>query len=320
MARDRTSDLFSFALLVCMSVVLMIVDYRSSYLLYARSTLATLITPVQIVATLPQEVAERVSVWFLSSENLRGQYETLRTEHAKLQAQLQRMQALVRENDDLRDLLDAAKKVPDRVLMAELIEVSVDPYTQKILVDRGLSDGAHVGQPVFDPSGIMGQVTQVMPFTSAVTLITDPSHAVPVRVQRNGLRAVAFGVGSSDRVRISYLSPDSDIRKGDVLITSGLGGRFPAGYPVAKVIDIKNDPGETFLYIEAVPTAQIDRASHVLLVWRGGKQPETMGPPKPAEVTPPAVSEQVTPTGSEAPPSPHLAVQESSQRPASDSR
>ena len=314
MARDSTSDLLSFALLVCMSVALMIVDYRSNYLQYVRSTLATLVTPVQIVATVPQEIAERVSVWFISSENLRGQYETLRTEHAKLRAKLQIMETLERENANLRDLLDAAKKVPDRVLMAELIEVSVDPYTQKILVDRGLSDGAHVGQPVFDPNGIMGQVTQVMPFTSAVTLITDPSHAVPVRVQRNGLRAVAFGVGSSDRVRISYLSPDADIREGDVLLTSGLGGRFPGGYPVARVISIKNDPGEAFLYIEAVPTAQIDRTSQVLLVWRGGKQPEIMGPPKPVDLEPSQVGERV-----DLPESPQLTVETGltpSQQPA----
>ena len=139
-------------------------------------------------------------MWFVSSEGLRSKHELLKIEHAKLQTKLQTMRALESENENLRGLLDAAKKVPDRVLMAELVEVSLDPYTHKILVDRGLNHGAHVGQPVFDPSGVMGQITQVMPFTSAVTLITDPSHAMPVLVQRNGLRAVAFGTGNSDRV------------------------------------------------------------------------------------------------------------------------
>lgn len=256
---------------MCISVVLMIVDFRSHYLDTVRSALATVITPVQLIATLPQEIAERVNIWFVSSEGLRDRHEVLKAEHAKLQAKLQKMQALERENENLRDLLDAAKRVPDRVLMAELIEVSLDPYTHKILVDRGLNDGAHIGQPVFDPHGVMGQITQVMPFTSAVTLITDPSHAIPVRVQRNGLRAIAFGTGNSDRVRISYLSPNADIRVGDLLLSSGLGGRFPAGYPVAKVIAVKNDPGEAFLHIDAVPAAQIDRANQVLLVWRGGQ-------------------------------------------------
>lgn len=255
---------------------MMIVDYRSTYLQHLRSALAVVTTPVQVVATLPQELAERLNIWFVSSEGLRDRHESLRSEHAQLKAKLQKMQALEQENENLRDLLDAAKRVPDRVLMAELIEVSLDPYTRKILVDRGLNDGAHVGQPVFDPNGVMGQITQVMPFSSAVTLITDPSHAVPVKVQRNGLRAIAFGTGNSDRVRISYLSPNTDIRVGDVLLSSGLGGRFPAGYPVAEVVTVKNDPGEAFLFIDAVPTAQIDRASQVLLVWRGGQKADAM--------------------------------------------
>ena len=270
MARETSStDLLRFALLVCLSVALMIVDFRSQYAHYIRSTLALAVTPLQVVATLPQEVAERFNIWFVSSERLRGEHEELKAEYVQLRAKLQKLQALERENANLRHLLDAAKKVPDRVLMAELIEVSLDPYTHKILVDKGLNDGAHIGQPVFDPRGVMGQITQVMPFTSAVTLITDPSHALPVQVQRNGIRAVAFGTGDADRVRISYLSPNADIRVNDVLLSSGLGGRFPTGYPVARVIAVKSDPGEAFLSIEAVPVAQINRASQVLLVWRG---------------------------------------------------
>ena len=247
----------------------MIVDFRSQYAHYVRSTLAVLVTPLQVVATIPQEVADRINIWFISSEGLRDEHEVLKSEHVQLKAKLQKMQALERENENLRHLLHAAKRVPDRVLMAELIEVSLDPYTHKILVDKGLNDGAHIGQPVFDPGGVMGQITQVMPFTSAVTLITDPSHALPVQVQRNGLRAIAFGTGKSDRLRISYLSPNADIRVGDVLLSSGLGGRFPVGYPAARIIAVKNDPGEAFLSIDAIPVAQIDRASQVLLVWRG---------------------------------------------------
>ena len=277
MARETSStDLLRFALLVCLSVALMIVDFRSQYAHYIRSTLAVFVTPLQVVATVPQEIAERIEIWFISSEGLRDQHEVLKSEHVKLKAKLQKMQALERENENLRHLLHAAKKVPDRVLMAELIEVSLDPYTHKILVDKGLNDGAHMGQPVFDPGGVMGQITQVMPFTSAVTLITDPSHALPVQVQRNGLRAIAFGTGKSDRLRISYLSPNADIRVGDVLTSSGLGGRFPVGYPTARVIAVKNDPGEAFLSIDAIPIAQIDRASQVLLVWRGEQKPKIL--------------------------------------------
>lgn len=269
MARETSStNLFRFALLVCISVVVMIVDFRSHYLQHLRSALATVVTPLHIVATFPQEISERVNIWFISSEGLRGEHEELQTEYVKLKSRLQKLESLERENEALRHLLDAAEKVRDKVLMAELIEVSLDPYTHKILVDRGLRDGTHIGQPVFDPTGVMGQVTQVMPFTSAVTLITDPGHATPVQVRRNGLRAVAFGTGNSDRLRISYLSQIADIKVGDVMLSSGLGGRFPTGYPVAKVISVENDPGEAFLHIEAEPTAKIDRSNQVLLVWR----------------------------------------------------
>lgn len=273
MVRETPStNLFRFALLVCISVLIMIVDFRSHYLQHLRSALATLVTPLHIVATFPKEISERVNIWFISSEGLRSEHEALQTDYVKLKSRLQKLQALERENEALRHLLDAAEKVKDKVLMAELIEVSLDPYTHKILVDRGLRDGTHVGQPVFDPTGVMGQVTQVMPFTSAVTLITDPGHATPVQVGRNGLRAVAFGTGNSDRLRISYLSQIADIRVDDVLLSSGLGGRFPTGYPVAKVISVENDPGEAFLHIEAEPTALIDRSSQVLLVWREEQQ------------------------------------------------
>lgn len=279
MTRETPStDLFRFALLVCISVLVMIVDYRSNYLQHIRSALATVVTPLHIVATIPQEVAERINIWFISSEGLRGEHEALRAEYVELKSRLQTIEALERENEALRHLLDAAEKVRDKVLMAELIEVSLDPYTHKILVDRGLQDGTHVGQPVFDPTGVMGQVTQVMPFTSAVTLITDPGHATPVQVRRNGLRAVAFGTGNSDRLRISYLSQIADIKVGDVLVSSGLGGRFPTGYPVAKVISVENDPGEAFLHIEAEPTAKIDRSSQVLLVWREEQQSRVVEP------------------------------------------
>ena len=270
MARETSSsNLLRLALLLCLSVALMIIDFRSQYAHHLRSTLALVVTPLQFVATLPQEVVERFNIWFVSSEGLRGEHEELKSEYVKLRAKLQKLKALERENANLRNLLDAAERVPDRVLMAELIEVSLDPYTHKILVDKGLNDGAHIGQPVFDPRGVMGQITQVMPFTSAVTLITDPSHALPVQIQRNGIRAVAFGTGNADRVRISYLSPNTDIRVDDVLLSSGLAGRFPAGYPVARVTVVKDDPGEAFLTVEAEPVAQIDRASQVLLVWRG---------------------------------------------------
>ena len=253
----------------------MVADYRTPYMQNLRSGLAVLLVPVKWLASVPQSMMAGLNSWLEAEEDVRDSYDRLRDEHIKLKARLQRLQVLESENASLRRLLAAAERVPDQVLMAELVEVSLDPYTHKILLNRGLKDGVYVGQPVLDQEGIMGQVTQVMPFSSAVTLITDPSHGLPVQVRRNGLRAIAFGTGKSDELRISYLTPNADIQVGDILVTSGLGGRFPSGYPVAEVKELVSDASEAFLRIAALAIARLDRTNQVLLVWHGlGKQGE----------------------------------------------
>ncbi len=272
-SRARSPDFLRLVLLICLSVVVMLADKRTEYMQGVRSTLALLVTPIQVIAGTPDRIGSWIQQLFASEENLNEAYERLQGEHMKLRARLQRMQALEAENASLRRLLAAAEKVPDQVLMAELIDVSLDPYTHKLIVNRGLTDGIYVGQPVLDPQGVMGQVTEIMPFTSAVTLITDPSHATPVQVERNDLRAIAFGTGRSDSLRISYLTHNSDIEIGDVLVTSGMGGRFPLGYPVAEVYEIVRDASEAFLRINATPVARLERSKQVLLVWQGlGKE------------------------------------------------
>lgn len=260
-----------FVLLASLSVGMMIADYRSHYLQNVRAGLAILVTPVQLIATVPERVGDWLGDLFAGHEQLLSRNKMLERDQVTLKARLQRLRTVEEENDRLRQLLAASKRVPDKVLMAELVEVSLDPYNHKILLNRGLNNGAQLEQPVLDPDGVMGQLTQVMPFNSVVTLITDPSHATPVQVSRNGVRAVAFGVGKIDRLQINYLTPNADIKVDDVLVTSGLGGRFPSGYPVARVKKIDLEPGAAFLSIRATPIAKLDRARHVLLLLHGNQ-------------------------------------------------
>ncbi len=267
--RARSSDFLRLVLLICLSVVVMLADRRTDYLQGVRSTLAMVATPLQLLATTPDRIGTWFQESFTSEESVNQAYTRLRGDNMKLRARLQRMQALEAENASLRRLLAAAEKVPDQVLMAELVDVSLDPYTHKLIVNRGVTDGIYVGQPVLDPQGVMGQVTETMPFTSAVTLITDPSHATPAQVERNGLRAITFGTGNPDKLKVSYLTHNADIKLGDVLVTSGMGGRFPAGYPVAEINEIIRDASEAFLRITATPVARLERSKQVLLVWQG---------------------------------------------------
>ncbi len=267
--RHQPSGALRLVLLIVLSIVLMVADHRTAHLQSVRSALAIFVTPIQAAATLPNSARTWFNDFFTTEQDYRDAFTDLQTQHMKLKARLQRLEALELENDSLRRLLAASGRVPDQVLMAELVEVSLDPFSRKILINRGIADGIYVGQPVLDPNGVMGQVTHTMPFTSAVTLITDASHAIPVQVQRNGLRGIVFGVGKGDDLKVAYLTHNADIRTGDVLVTSGMGGRFPPGYPVATVKTIVRNTSEAFLSISATPVAQLDHAKQVLLVWQG---------------------------------------------------
>jgi rod shape-determining protein MreC len=196
-------------------------------------------------------------------------YDRLYQEYTHLKADLLRMRSLESENSSLRELLQASRRIQDQVEMAELLEVGLEPYRHRVIVNRGISSGVYVGQPVIDSEGIMGQVTDVMPTQSVVMLITDLGHAIPVQVERSGLRTVAYGSGSTDELKIPYLTQNSDVRVGDTLMSSGLGGRFPNGYPVAVVQQIQVVTGEAFLSVTAKPVAGVDKARHVLLLSPG---------------------------------------------------
>jgi rod shape-determining protein MreC len=206
------------------------------------------------------------------------------------------MEALQAENGRLRALLDSAPRLADRVLVANILSVDLDPFQHRFVIDKGGSDDVYVGQAMLDAGGIVGQVTRVEPFTSEAILISDPGHATPVEVNRNGLRSIAVGVGDSSRVNLPFLPNNADIEVGDLLVSSGLGGAFPSGYPVARVVEVERIPGEPFANITAQPTGALNREREVLLVWN---QPAVQQSDPAGELTepgaePPAAEPQVT--------------------------
>ena len=260
------SALTRFVLLALLSAALMIFDHRGQQLQHLRAALMIVVYPIQVAAGIPVDVYHGLVAAFTSDDDLKERNLALEVERQQLLAQLQQFDAIGRENDRLRAMLGAASRVADRVLVAELMEVSLEPFSRRLLIRRGARDGVFVGQPAIDAFGIVGQVTRVAPQVSTITLITDPGHAIPVLDNRSGLRTVVYGSGDQDELTVPYLSRVADIKEGDLLVSSGMGGVFPAGYPVASVTAIVNDPGESFLRIRARPAAQLNHGKQVLLI------------------------------------------------------
>ncbi len=230
--------------------------------------------PFYWVTNIPHRLSEWIDTDWVARQELEKENKLLRNQIRVQESRLQQMASLVAENLRLRQLMNSSEIVQDRVLVAELIGVSPDPLVHKVIVNKGSNDGIYVGQPLLDAFGLMGQVVSVTPYTSQVLLVTDNSHAIPVQVTRNNVRTVAEGVGDLYQLRLRYVSSTMDIKEGDILVSSGLGGRFPVGYPVAQIESITYDPGEPFATVIARPAAQLDRSRHVLLVF--SEQPDFM--------------------------------------------
>ena len=250
-----------------LSISMMVLDHRYNTLESLRSTLAVALYPIQYLASLPVSLGESASEAFTSRGDLESERRRLHVENLELRARLQKFEALEAENMRLRGLLDSSFKVGDRVQIAELIAVEQDPFRQMVLIDKGSSSGLYEGQPVLDASAVVGQVTHITPLTANVLLITDATHALPVQVRRNGLRTIALGTGLINQLELPHLPNNADIEVGDLLTTSGLGGRFPPGYPVAQVVEVRREPGRPFASVIAETTAHLDRLREVLLVW-----------------------------------------------------
>ncbi|MDH5471893.1 MAG: rod shape-determining protein MreC [Gammaproteobacteria bacterium] len=262
-------------ILVGLSVALMIADHRWNHLESMREAIESyLIYPLRYVVNLPVAFVHWSSDSFLSHQELFDENQSLKDQQLRAQVSLQKLSILEKENERLRRMLSAQPKVGERVLIAELLSIDMDPYKQQVVLNKGEQHEVYLGQPVIDAWGVMGQVVHMGGFSSTAMLITDPSHAIPVQVNRNGLRSTVFGNGQPDRLELRYIPHNADIEIGDLIITSGLGGRFPPNYPVGRIIEIERPAGETFANVIAQPVAHIDRSREVLLVWHNPPQNE----------------------------------------------
>jgi rod shape-determining protein MreC len=245
----------------------MYADSRFDYLDRVRYGLAYVVTPLYWVADTPARVSDWIDDVFVSHRDLLEENNQLQEELLLAQRQLQLLASLTSENSRLRALQAASQSVSGQVMTAEIINISSDPGSQRVLINRGARNGVVNGQALLDAHGLMGQVIEVLPYTSWVMLITDVRHGTPVQVNRNGERAIARGTRTAaPELELEYVPDTADIKIGDLLVSSGLGQRFPKDYPVAEVISVHHDPGQAFASIKARPLAQLDRTRHVMLV------------------------------------------------------
>lgn len=245
----------------------MTVDQRAQYLDRVRAYLLVAIYPLQVAVHLPIRGAQWLAENLSTREALIGQSKYLRQEQLLINSRLAKFSELEAENKRLRNLLDSSAKVADRVLIAEVLSVDLDPFSRRIVINKGTRQGVISGQSLIDSNGIMGQVVTAGPLSSTALLITDPSHAMPVQLNRNGLRSVAVGTGTQNLLDLTHIPNNADVRVGDLLLTSGLGGRFPSGYPVGRIIKVERDSGQPFAVVQVKPSARLERNREVLLVW-----------------------------------------------------
>ncbi len=256
---------------VVLSVTMMTADQRFHLLKDVRAALSVVLYPIQYLVNFPVTAGEWMGESFSTRETLLAEISSLKTQQTILNARLQKLAALEQENVRLRALLDSSYKVSEKVLIGELLAVNLEPFSQEIVINRGTRHGVYEGQPLLDAHGIMGQITRATPLTSNAMLITDPNSAIPVTVNRNGLRAVAYGTGS-ELLDLPYFPGNADIAVGDLLVSSGLGGRYPRGYPVATISAIEFDQTKPFAKVQAKPTAHLNRSREVLLIWPDNTQ------------------------------------------------
>jgi len=282
------SATFRMTILVIASIALMTIDHRWHSLEMVRGTLSTVLYPLQYTIDLPIRLYYWADETFSTHQELLEKNREYEKRHLESRVQLQKLEILERENSRLRRLLSATPKVTEQLLIAEIINVDVDPYRQLILINKGSKQGVYQGQPIIDAQGIMGQVVHVGLLSSNAMLISDASHAIPVQDERSGLRAIAYGTGQIDRLILRHLPHNADIKEGDLLTSSGMGGTFPPNYPVAIVTRVERPIGETFAVVEAAPFARLDRSREVLLIWRNPPEEEATEKetPEPDEPTP----------------------------------
>jgi len=247
----------------------MTLDHRQKHMQHVRAALSLLIAPIELLVDIPNDLGRWVSESLSTRQTLLEENTRLHSQNLLMQARSLKNADLEAENQRLRELLGSSLKVADRVLIAELIKVDLDPFKHLIRINKTQEHGVYLDQPLLDADGVMGQVIETVPAHTTVRLITDPGHSIPIQVSRNGLRTIATGSGKINQINLPYLPNNTDIKQGDLLVTSGLGGVYPPGYPVAYVTEVKYIEGDEFAQIKAEPTAHLNRSREVLLVWSG---------------------------------------------------
>ncbi|NNG13739.1 MAG: rod shape-determining protein MreC, partial [Gammaproteobacteria bacterium] len=270
-------------LFVIISIAMMTMDHRYQHLEKLRSSLSLVLEPLRQVIDLPFIVVDNIGESLSTRTRLLTENEELRTQNLLLKVQLQKFSALESENMRLRTLLDSSFNVGDKVLIAELLRVDLDPFTRQIVINKGSDNNIYIGQPLLDADGIIGQVIHVSAYSSTAMLITDPSHALPIQMNSSGQRAIAVGTGRPNELELLHIPSNTHMQEGDLLVSSGLGGRFPAGYPVARVSSVENVPGQAYLHVVAEPSARLQRSREVLLVWPADNPLEQPAPRQNAE-------------------------------------
>jgi rod shape-determining protein MreC len=275
-----------------MAAGLMVADHREHHLSAIRDGIASLAYPIQVAVQAPVQAWAAMRESFARKSRVEAENVKLAADNLVLRLKLMRFDALEQENRRLRAVRESSSRVVQRSLVAEIVRVDLDPFRQRVLVNKGTRDGVFRGQAAIDAAGIFGQVTRAGPFSAEIILISDPEHAIPVAVNRTGARTIALGTGRSGMLSLPYLPQNADVIVGDLLVSSGLGGVYPPGYPVGKVTQVTRDPGQPLLAIEAEPLAGLDRDPEILLVWFDNAvvepEPEPEAQPGPA---PPAAVE-----------------------------
>lgn len=274
---------FSFTLFAVLAVVVMYLDQRAHYIERVRYVLQAAAYPIQVAVNSPPTAWRWLKESFATRAALESDNARLRARARDLELLSMRYDALARENGALRGLSAALPPVADRWLAAEIVSLQMSSLRQRMLIDRGASNGVFEGQAVLDESGVIGQTTHVGPWSADVILITDPEHALPVRIERTGLRTIAVGAGDASSLALPYLPSNADVHGGDLLVTSGLGGVFPEGYPVARVTEVHRDAVQPLAQVRAAPLAHVAADGEVMLVWfRPGHPAAPAAPPNAA--------------------------------------
>ena len=249
------------------SLLTFFIDIATDSAAQIRHQLNTLVSPIQYLGTLPQEAVSTLSQYAVRKQHLVDENQSLRKLQLLQNEKLQRYNSLKAENDKLRALLNTQLQSPSKKKVADIMEVASHPFSQHVVIDKGSSDNVFEGQTVIDDSGIVGQIVSVGNNNSRIILLTDQTHAIPITAVRTGIRGILQGTGNIHRMSLTNIAHETDIQVGDELVTSGLGGVFDAGYPVAEVTEVIKDASRPFINVSARPIAQINRLKHVLLLW-----------------------------------------------------